>query len=79
MKRKEPKFRDQPCPQCGTPRSVINGAWLRERRVAAGFTLRDFAKRVGVSAPYICDIERNRRNCLPAMRDAYENIASFEE
>lgn len=73
-----PKFTDQPCPHCGTPRSVVNGAWLRERRKKAGYTLRDFAKRVGASAAYICDIEHNRRNCLPAMRDAYENIASFE-
>ena len=72
------KFHDEPCERCGTPRSVINGAWLRERRKRAGMTLRAFAIRQGVSAAYICDIEKNRRNCLPAMRDAYENIASFE-
>jgi transcriptional regulator with XRE-family HTH domain len=75
---KVPKFFDQPCPTCGTPRTVVNGLWLRERRIKAGYSLRDFAKRVGVSAPYISDIEHNRRRCLPAMRDAYENIASFE-
>jgi transcriptional regulator with XRE-family HTH domain len=73
-----PKFKDDACPTCGTPRSVVNGAWLRERRKNAGMSLRDFAKRVGVSAAYICDIEHNRRNCLPAMRDAYECVASFE-
>lgn len=72
------KFTHSACPRCGTPQTVLNGAWLRERRKRAGMTLREFAKRVGVSAPYICDIERNRRNCLPAMRDAYENLASFE-
>jgi predicted transcriptional regulator len=75
---KTPKFVDQPCSQCGTPRTVVNGFWLRERRKKAGFSLRDFANRLGVSAAYICDIEHNRRNCLPTMRDAYENIASFE-
>jgi transcriptional regulator with XRE-family HTH domain len=74
---KTPKFFDQPCPHCGTPRAVANGLWLREQRKRAGYSLRDFAKRVGVSAAYICDIEHNRRNCLPAMRDAYDNIASF--
>lgn len=73
------KFRDEPCSQCGTPRTVVNGLWLRERRKKAGYSLRDFAKRVGVSAAYICDIEHNRRHCLPKMRDAYENVASFEE
>ena len=72
------KFTHSTCPTCGTPRSVINGAWLRERRLRAGFTLRGFAMRVGVSAPYISDIEHNRRRCLPGMRDAYDNIASFE-
>ena len=56
---------------------VINGDWLREVRKNAGLTLRDMARRVGVSVPYLCDIELNRRNCLPAMRDAYENLTSF--
>lgn len=73
------KFITGACPRCGTPETVLNGAWLRERRKRAGYSLRDFAKRVGVSAAYICDIEHNRRNCLPGMRDAYENVASFEQ
>lgn len=72
------KFTERPCPACGTPKSVVNGAWLRERRKRAGLTLREFAKRAGVSEAYICNIELGRRNCLPSMRDAYENIASFE-
>jgi DNA-binding XRE family transcriptional regulator len=73
----QPKFKSEPCPHCGTPRSVVNGAWLRERRKDAGLTLLEMARRCEVSAAYICDIEHNRRNCLPAMRDAYENIGSF--
>jgi len=73
-----PKYLDHPCPHCGTPRTVINGLWLRERRKRAGFSLRDFAARVDCSPAYICDIEHNRRNCLPKMKDAYENLASFE-
>lgn len=75
---KAAKFTHGTCSKRGTPRTVLNGQWLRERRQHAGLSLRDFATRVGVSAAYICDIEHNRRNCLPAMRDAYENIASFE-
>ena len=70
-----PKFKSESCSKCGSLHSVINGAWLRERRKRAGLTLRDFAKRVGVSAPYISDIEKNRRNCLPAMLDAYEHVS----
>lgn len=72
------KFKQQPCPQCGMPRSVINGQWLRDVRKKAGLTLREMAKRVEVSPAYICDIEHNRRNCLPAMRDAYECLISFD-
>jgi transcriptional regulator with XRE-family HTH domain len=74
---KASKFKPEPCSQCGAQRSVINGAWLREVRKSAGLTLREMARRVGMSAAYICDIERNRRNCLPAMRDAYEHLTSF--
>lgn len=73
------KFKQQPCSQCGSPRSVLNGDWLRGVRKHAGLTLREFAARAGVSAAYICDIEKNRRNCLPAMRDAYECLQSFPE
>lgn len=69
------KFRSEPCPHCGTPRSVVEGAWLRERRLRAGLTLRQMAERQGVSAAYVCDVEKNRRNCLPKMRAAYEALA----
>lgn len=68
------KFTHQSCPTCGTPRSVVNGEWLRFVRKGAGLTLRQFAERAGVSAPYICDIELNRRNCLPEMRARYEAL-----
>lgn len=71
---KAAKFIERPCPTCGTGRAIVSGEWLRERRKAAGLSLREFAARVGVSAPYICDIEKNRRNCLPKMRAAYEAL-----
>lgn len=75
MSEKEPaKFTDQACQTCGASRAVLNGAWLRFVRQRAGLTLREFATRAGVSAPYISDIERNRRNCLPAMRARYEAL-----
>lgn len=70
------KFTHQSCPTCGSPRSVVNGAWLRLRRERAGLTLIEFAARANVSAAYICDIEHNRRRCLPAMRDHYERLES---
>lgn len=77
MTRKPSKFAEQPCSLCGTPRSVVNGEWLRFVRKCAGLTLRQFAKRAGVSPAYICDIEHNRRNCLPEMRAQYETFEDF--
>lgn len=62
------------CSACGGPRPVVNGDWLRERRKAAGLTLREMAGRLDFSAPYISDVERNRRNCTPAIRKAYEAL-----
>lgn len=78
MTEKKPaKFHPQPCSMCGTPKTVVNGEWLRFVRKRAGLSLRDFAKRAGVSAAYICDIEHNRRNCLPEMRANYETFEDF--
>jgi transcriptional regulator with XRE-family HTH domain len=71
------KFFDMPCGSCGSPRAVVNGAWLRFVRKRAGLSLREFAVRAGVSAAYICDIEHNRRNCLPEMRKNYETFEGF--
>lgn len=76
---KPPKFLPVPCPSCGAPMAVINGAWLRFVRKNAGLTLRAFATRAGVSAAYICDIEHNRRNCLPDMRGNYETFEGFSK
>jgi transcriptional regulator with XRE-family HTH domain len=68
------KFKDMPCGSCGAPRSVVDGAWLRQQRIKAGLGLREMAQRLGFSAPYICDIELNRRNCTPKVRAAYEAL-----
>lgn len=69
------KYIDAPCPHCGSPQSVIDGAWLRKVRTRAGVTLREMGRRVGYSAVYLSDIERNRRNRLPDICAAYESLA----
>jgi transcriptional regulator with XRE-family HTH domain len=35
------------------------GLWLAEQRRKAGLTMRDLAKKCGLSAPYIATLERN--------------------
>jgi transcriptional regulator with XRE-family HTH domain len=43
---------------------------LRAARKAAGLTLADIAKKVGVSVPFLSDVERGRRGLTPARRAA---------
>jgi len=74
MSKEIQKFTHGACPTCGTPRTIINGRWLRHERQRAGLTLREMARRLGFSAPYICDVELNRRNCSPKIRAAYEGL-----
>jgi transcriptional regulator with XRE-family HTH domain len=38
------------------------GQRIRERRLELRLTLREFARRVGVSAPYVTDLEAGRRH-----------------
>ncbi len=41
------------------------GQRIRERRLQLHVTLREFARRVGVSAPYVTDLEAGRRHPSP--------------
>jgi ribosomal protein S14 len=71
----EEKFTKNPCPTCGTPHAVINGFWLAAVRKRAGESQRQLAFRLGYAPAYLCDIERNRRNCPKEIREAYERLA----
>lgn len=51
------------CPRCrgnGTI-TVFNGAALRKSREQTGLSLREVARRAKIAAPYLCDIELDRR------------------
>ncbi len=47
------------------------GANLRTLREKAGLSLRKVADRLGVSVPYLSDLERGRRNWTEERRDAF--------
>lgn len=47
------------------------GAELRRRREAAGFSLREVARRMEVSAPFLSDLEHGKRNWTERTRDAF--------
>lgn len=53
------------CPHCSGKGKVADdaalGAEMRKLRVAAGISLRGMAKRLGLSAPYVGDLELGQR------------------
>lgn len=62
---------DMPCPRCNgkgrIPDPRVFGMAARVLRKSAGLSLREVARRMGFSAPYVCDLEYGRRqwtNCL---------------
>ena len=61
------------CPRCYGAGYLhrISGAWLRRVRTARGVTLRAVARRVGVSATFLSDVERGRRWINPDMCSRY--------
>ncbi len=48
------------------------GAILRGKREKAGITIREIARRLGKSAPYIGDLELGRRNWSQGILTSYE-------
>ena len=38
------------------------GDFIAQKRIEKGITLRDMASRLGVTAPYLSDVEKDRRN-----------------
>lgn len=73
-KKSPPKSRLDTCPHCNNRKRVINGAWLRWKRESAGMDQRAFAKMLGISGPYLSDIERNRRDCPSSILVAYSSL-----
>ncbi len=68
-----PKWVRQPCDHCNGKGTVerVNPKWLREMRVTAGTSLRAMARSIGVSAPFLSDVELGRRNPNVAILKAY--------
>lgn len=51
------------------------GEFLHKKRIAKGVSYRDLASFLGVSAPYLSDIEKDRRNA-PTM-EKLERLANY--
>jgi len=68
------KFITLPCNECGHPKRVINGRWLKSLRENAEISQRAFGKIFKVSSPYLSDIERNRRTCPENILQGYIDL-----
>lgn len=64
-----------PCKHCnGTgkvPDQRALGEEMRKRRESLGYSLREAAFRMSISAPYLSDLELGRRNWNEAIRKAF--------
>lgn len=61
---------------CGTGEiEVLDPRWLREVREGAGVSVREMARRLGHSAPYVSDVERGKRNVPRDWLAIYRRLA----
>ena len=66
------------CQRCGDSGQIEDdhdiGAKMRSLREENGVTAREMARRLGLSAAYICDLELGRRRWNPSMEISYETL-----
>lgn len=60
-------------------KKVVSPKWLREVRGIDGRSLRAMAKRCGVSAAYLSDIERGKRGVPEHIHRAYRLMKAMHE
>jgi len=65
------KYVDKNCPLCGGAGKAVNPDWIKWCRHEMSLSLREVAKEIGISAQYLCDIEKGRRNCPKRVADFF--------
>ena len=67
------------CPKCNGMSEILvtDGATLRATRKRAGLSLRALGERIGVSAAYLCDVEKGARNGTKRVLDGYKKIGGM--
>lgn len=59
------------CPSCGGAKESIDGRSMRAARTVQAVSLREMARRIGCSAAYPSEVERNKRAVTPKVLDLY--------
>lgn len=63
----------------GYPELINFGKWVQETRTAKGYTLRQMAEAMGVSAPYLSDVEKGRRMAFtPEKMEQFARILELD-
>ena len=65
-------MRGDTCPTCKTARDAIDGRSLRAAREVRALSLREVARRIGLSATYSSQIERNPRHATRKVLALYK-------
>ena len=55
------RYRLRKCPTCGSQMKETTGSFLRAWRAQQNVGLREMARKLGLSAAYLSDVELNRR------------------
>lgn len=67
------------CPKCGGTGEIhddiVLGMRLRKSRETAGVTLREAAKRMGITPAYLCDLEHGRRSWSVTLQEKFAKAA----
>jgi transcriptional regulator with XRE-family HTH domain len=73
------KLKSKPCPYCGGSgiKEFFDGNELRKMRQLYGVSLRQMAKRLKYSAPYLSDVEAGKRNVTNRIAAEYRRY--FED
>lgn len=61
------------CPKCGGSGELPNPGEMRKIRLNRNIRLREMARRLKISAAYLSDLERGKRDWNDAKRQAYLN------
>lgn len=68
----------EPCAQCnGTGRQLNQraiGSLMRSRRKAANLTLKDVARKLKISGPYLSDLEQGKRRWTETRQKQFEKV-----
>lgn len=77
LKRLMRKMKTIACPKCkgsgALPDPRDEGAQFRQRRMEAGLNLTRMAEAMGISAPYLSDLENGNRAWTDGMRTLFDS------